>query len=376
MSSASANPGASKPDVAVCGSGIVAMACALALAQQPLEVALHRYSHAQHGQDVRAFALGAAAVALLESLKVWQALPPHAATPVHDMRVQGDDAGAVLRFSAWQQGTAELAFIVDAAALELALMQALRFAPRVHIRDAGAEPAQATLVVHAEGRGAAVVGARRVLHAYGQTAIAARLVADQAHAGLARQWFAHPDVLALLPLDAAAPGHGYALVWSLPDERAAALMAMGEAAFEQALHDATQAQAGQLRLASARARWPLALGHAEPVHGPGWVLVGDAAHVIHPLAGQGLNLGLGDVRSLAATLAQREAWRSVGDERLLARHARQRAAPVWAMSQLTDGLLHLFARPEPALRGLRNTGLSVFDHAGMLKRWLVAQAMR
>jgi 2-polyprenyl-6-methoxyphenol hydroxylase-like FAD-dependent oxidoreductase len=200
-------------------------------------------------------------------------------------------------------------------------------------------------------------------------------LSDHAHAGLARQWFRAPDVLALLPLDRPQPGHGLALVWSLPEERAQSLEALPAEGFEAALMEATGGEAGALRLASQRASWPLSLSRAQSVHGPGWVLVGDAAHVVHPLAGQGLNLGLADVQVLSRVLAQREAWRPLGDERLLGRYARERALDVRAMALLTDGLLRLFSRPEPWARELRNRGLALVDSATGLKRWLGARAL-
>jgi 2-polyprenyl-6-methoxyphenol hydroxylase-like FAD-dependent oxidoreductase len=104
------------------------------------------------------------------------------------------------------------------------------------------------------------------------------------------------------------------------------------------------------------------------------VLLGDAAHVVHPLAGQGLNLGLADVAVLARTIAAREPWRSVGDPRLLRRYARERAAPTWAMGELTGGLLQLFSHPAPTIRELRNRGMTLVDHLPPLKRWLNARA--
>jgi 2-polyprenyl-6-methoxyphenol hydroxylase-like FAD-dependent oxidoreductase len=104
------------------------------------------------------------------------------------------------------------------------------------------------------------------------------------------------------------------------------------------------------------------------------VLLGDAAHLVHPLAGQGLNLGLADVATLDAVLAEREPWRPVGDERLLRRYARRRAAPTRAMAQITDGLLHLFEHPTPLVRELRNRGLSLVNHLPSVKRWLGASA--
>jgi 2-polyprenyl-6-methoxyphenol hydroxylase-like FAD-dependent oxidoreductase len=105
------------------------------------------------------------------------------------------------------------------------------------------------------------------------------------------------------------------------------------------------------------------------------VLLGDAAHVVHPLAGQGLNLGLADVVALARVLGEREAWREPGDDKLLRRYARERLAPNWAMGQLTDGLLQLFAHPAPAVRELRNRGLTLVNHLPLVKRWLTARAL-
>ena len=330
--------------------------------------------------DVRAYALNAASRALLTDLKVWDALPADAVTPVDDMHIEGDVAGAALDFSAWQAGAEALAWIVDAAALEAALHTAARFAPHLAwVADAdAADAAGAALVVLAEGRASAsrqALGVNFHLRPYGHTALAARLVASAPHTGLARQWFRAPDVLALLPFDRPEPGRSYGLVWSMPTEQATALHSAPVAEFEAALADATAGAAGTLRLASLRATWPLALGHADRLCGPGWVLVGDAAHQVHPLAGQGLNLGLADAAALARLIALREPWRALGDETLLRRYARERAAPNQAMAALTDGLLHLFAQPRPMVRELRNRGLSLLNHLAPIKRYLTHRAL-
>ncbi|HET9823418.1 MAG TPA: FAD-dependent monooxygenase [Burkholderiaceae bacterium] len=361
-------------DVCVRGAGIVGRALALALSRHGFTVALQAPARAATGDDVRAYALNAESVALLQELKVWSALPADARTAVHDMRIEGDAFGSALTFSAWEQAVRELAWIVDVPALEAELDAALRYAPHVS-RVAHAVPAPLTVV--AEGRAAATresLGVDFDIEDYGQRGLAARLETDCPHAGLARQWFRAPDILALLPMDRPAAGRGYALVWSLPAARADALLALDAAAFEAELMQATGGAAGTLRLASARAAWPLALARAERVAGPGWALVGDAAHLVHPLAGQGLNLGLADVATLVRVLVAREPWRALGDERLLARYARERAGPTLAMAQLTDGLLKLFAHPSMWARTLRNRGLGLVQAAAPLKRWLASQA--
>ena len=371
----------SNVDVCIRGAGAVGLSLALSLARQGLRVGVVGEAPAAAPSlarpDVRAYALNDASRQLLATLKVWDALPADAVTAVHDMHIQGDAAAGVLEFSAWQQGCEALAWIVDAAELEAALRTAARFAPHLAWVDEGAA-AGAALTVLAEGKASArrdALGVRFHRQDYGHTAIAARLASNAPHLGLARQWFRSPDVLALLPFDRPVPQRSYGLVWSLPAERAAALQAASEADFEAALADATGGAAGALRLSGERASWPLALARADRLCGPGWVLVGDAAHLVHPLAGQGLNLGLADVASLAQVIAGREPWRGLGDEPLLRRYARERAGPTRTMALVTDGLLHLFAGQQPALRELRNRGMTLLDHAPPIKRLLTRRAL-
>jgi len=290
------------------------------------------------------------------------------------MRVCGDAPGGAIHFDADAMQMPALAWIVDAVELDNALRTAARFAP--HLR-AGSTSGRAALTVLAEGkdsRSREALGVPFHRRDYQQTALATRLLADGPHMGLARQWFRSPDVLALLPLDRPEPGRSLALVWSLPTPRAQELLQLPDAEFERELAQACGAAEGSLKLAASRCAWPLALGRAERLCGPGWVLVGDAAHQVHPLAGQGLNLGLADVVTLARVLCEREAWRGLGDAGLLHRYVRERAAATQAMAGLTDTLLHLFAASPPWIRELRNRGLTLLDHLAPLKRALAARA--
>jgi 2-polyprenyl-6-methoxyphenol hydroxylase-like FAD-dependent oxidoreductase len=372
-------------DVCIRGAGIVGRTLALLLARDRLRVGLVRDSAPAGGaaSDVRAYALNAASRDLLERVRAW----PDAAHagPVLAMDVHGDEGGRV-QFSAQAQGVPALAWIVDVQALQQRLGEALRYQPLVEWLDA---PQPAALSVICEGRASTTRGEFGVqfqVLPYPQRAIAARLRCEKPHGQVARQWFADCEVLAFLPLgDAAVTGGGVdaptaggnsvAVVWSVQEQRAPALLAMEPAAFEAQLEAASHHCLGKLTLASERAAWPLQLAHADRWCGPGWALAGDAAHVVHPLAGQGLNLGLSDARELAQVLHEREYWRTVGDMKLLRRYERARKADVLAMGAATDGLQQLFAQAAEPWATVRNWGMTGFDRSGLLKHWLARQAM-
>lgn len=367
-------------DILVKGRGAVGSSLALSLAAQGLSVGIAGAADSARADDVRTYALNAASVALLTELKIWDGLPADAISPVYDMVVSGDAAaerpGGRLSFSAWQQGVRELAVIVDAAALDAQFAAALRFSPHIRSVDADTPAALTALCEGRDSASRAALGVAFDRKPYGHRALATRLVADRPHQGVARQWFgAGGEVLALLPFERPESGHSYGLVWSCAEERAQALQALDEASFEHELQAATQGAAGLLKLGGARASWPLVLARAGAVSGPSWVLLGDAAHLVHPLAGQGLNLGLGDVAALSAVIAARERWRPLGDERLLRRYARERLAPTLAMGQLTDGLQRLFAHPSTAAQDLRNRGLDALNQLAPVKRWLTQRAL-
>ena len=378
-------------DVCVSGSGAVAMSLALALSAEGWHVAWSRAPESNKPQqaDVRTYALNARAIALLERLRVWPALKAFA-SPVYEMAIQGD-AGGAMTFSAWQQNVAELTWIVDAAALERLLNDALRFAPRVEVvpplSEQGVPPVKASLLAICEGKHSgtrAALGVEFSRKEYGHWGVATRLKAARPHNGVARQWFRSPDILALLPFNQPDPEASYGLVWSVPQDRARHLQSLTPEDFAVELNDAIRQSdaaaadlVGELTVEAPIAAWPLALAQADRWTGAGWVLLGDAAHQVHPLAGQGLNLGLADVDTLVDVLREaklKEPWRQAGDERILSRYVRRRQWPTQAMSGLTDGLLHLFADERAPLKDVRNLGMSLVERLGPVKQWLVGRA--
>ncbi|WP_427913796.1 FAD-dependent monooxygenase [Ramlibacter sp. MMS24-I3-19] len=358
-------------DVCIRGAGIVGRSLALLLAAERLRVGLVDLQPAP-GSDVRAYALNAASRQLLESVRAW---PDEAhATPVLGMEVHGDEDGTV-HFHAGQSPA--LAWIVDVPALEQRLAEALRFQPSVTTLTA---PAEAALTIVCEGRASSTradFGVEYDIRPYGQHAVAARLRSERPHGHVARQWFANGEVLALLPLGGQTAGegaHDVALVWSVQQERSERLLHCDAQEFATLVSAASQQALGSLQLASERAAWPLQLARADRWTGPGWALAGDAAHTVHPLAGQGLNLGLADARTLAQVLHEREYWRGVGDPKLLRRYERARKADVLSTGAVTDGLQQLFAQDHAAWTAFRNWGMRGFEAASPLKSWVVRQA--
>ena len=369
-------------DICIRGAGIVGRTLALLLARERLRVGLVvRPSAASAGDssgagDVRAYALNAKSRALLESLRCW----PDAlhATEVLAMQIKGD-AGGEVNFSAAQLKVPGLTWIVDVPTLEAQLAQALRFQPQIELLDA---PQPADLTVICEGKASstrAEFGLDFEVTPYPQTAIAARLRCETAHAQTACQWFSQGEILAFLPLEGP-EGNSVAIVWSVMRERVAELLNRSEAGFCQQLEVASSGRLGKLSLISARSAWPLQSAHAQRWAGShaggAWVLAGDAAHNVHPLAGQGLNLGLSDVAMLAKTLHERDYWRKVGDEKLLRRYERSRKAEVLVMDRTMDGLQRLFSRQGASWQAVRNWGMNGFEHSGLVKQWVARQAMQ
>ncbi|MEO8537474.1 MAG: FAD-dependent monooxygenase, partial [Betaproteobacteria bacterium] len=290
-------------------------------------------------------------------------------------------------------GERALAWIVEERALRAALLPAVhapgidfvtdaRFASLAWTGTGGTltlddgRRFSGSLIVAADGIGSWVRRAAGIVaeaRPYGQQGIVANFSCEVAHHGCARQWFrADGGVLAWLPL----PGRRLSIVWAAPDAQAAELMAQDGDAFAAGVANAGGDVLGELRLITPRAAFALQSLRPPTSVAHRLALVGDAAHGVHPLAGQGVNLGFGDAAALSAVLSERGPVGDPGAPILLERFARRRAEPVLAMHTVTDGLVRMFGPRTPWLRTLRNAGLTAVDRLPMLKRALAQPALR
>jgi 2-octaprenyl-6-methoxyphenol hydroxylase len=387
-------------DVLIAGAGLVGLALAPALANAGLSVALVDHAAvalpdapaAGEDWDTRIYAISPGSAEFLRAEGAWQGLAAERIAPVESMRIEGD-AGALLGFSAYELGERALAWIVEERALRAALVPLVHAAgvavraPRTlsslavarddaTLRFADGEALTARLVVGADGVRSWVRDAAGIptsTRPYGQIAVVANFVCERAHRGRAHQWFlGDGGILAWLPL----PGRRMSMVWSAPEARARSLLALAPEALAVQVAAAGGHALGALTCVTPSAGFPLQLVRPRSVSAHRLVLVGDAAHGLHPLAGQGVNLGFGDAEALAAILRERGALRDPGASLLVDRYARRRAEPVLAMQTVTDGLARLFGIATPWIRSLRNAGMAAVDRLPPAKRLLAQSALR
>jgi ubiquinone biosynthesis UbiH/UbiF/VisC/COQ6 family hydroxylase len=384
-----------KPDIVIVGGGLAGAALARALRGESLALVARERppAPASEGFDSRIYAISPGNAAFLGELEAWARMPAARVTPVHAMRVHGDDGRALLEFDAYAAGAAVLAWIVEDGLLQDALWRGLEAQDRlallapaqcqsltaaekriqVTLRDGRA--IEASLAVGADGarsfvRGQAGIAAQET--AYGQTAVVANFACARPHRNVAYQWFQGGPVLALLPL----PGDHVSMVWSASDAQAARLMALAPEVLASEVGEASGGALGELSPVTPARGFPLRRIHAARMVAPRVALAGDAAHVVHPLAGQGANLGFRDARELAAVLGAREPFRDPGDLRLLRRYERARAGAILAMRGVVHGLFSLFEASDPFRARLRNAGLNLTDRLPVLKNVLIRHAMR
>ncbi|HEX5343911.1 MAG TPA: FAD-dependent monooxygenase [Duganella sp.] len=391
-------------DICIVGNGAIAKTAALGLAQAGLSVTLLgppapppalAAASADQGWDARVYALNHTAHKLLSSLRVWDALDHARVAPVDAMQVYGDGpAAGGLAFDAYGAHADTLTWILEDRNLNQALDAALRFAQNVKqatgraiglLRAEDSATVQlddgssikAALVVGADGAQSWVRGQCDIgfdYRSYNQRAVVSNFACELPHHGVAFQWFTGAEgIVALLPL----PGNQVSLVWSAPEALADTLRAESAQQIADRLAAYAHEKLGALTpLQPELVRdFPLRLIRPHKMTSARVALIGDAAHVVHPLAGHGMNLGFADVAQLVKTLSEREPHRSIGDDRVLARYERARKEDVLLMQLTTDGLARLFETDIEPLRVVRNFGLNLLDKLPVLKRRLISHAM-
>ena len=400
-------------DVIIVGAGLVGASFALAMKDSGLKIALVESATPAEPPTEwvsRVYAISPGSVEFLSEIGAWPHTIPHGLQPIADrsplvgkfdaariapvlgMHIYGDDGKAYLKFDAHQSGLAELAVIAEARWMQHGLWGALQGQENLELicparcaslrlqeeiavlRLEDGRELRAPLVVGADGRESwvrAQAGMDAEPAPYRQMGVIANFETELPHGDVAWEWFRGDGVLAFLPL----PGNRISIVWTAFEEHAAELMALQPDEFCHQVMAASANALGELRLLNQPAAFPLRLLHLEHMVKSRVALIGDAAHNVHPLAGQGVNLGFQDARELAKVLKSRGPQPDCGDYFLLRRYERARKADVLAMQLVTDGLQKLFNNRNPALKLARNFGLSLTGSMTWLKNSLVQHAV-
>lgn len=369
-------------DIAVVGGGMVGASLALAAAGAGLRVALLERKEperdwSQPGYDLRVSALTRASQVILQNLGAWRHMQAMRVTPYERMQVWERLGSGEIDFDAADIGEPDLGHIVENRVIVAALWRELDAQPGVEylagktVRALELDSMQARLLfedgsdlsaqllVGADGarsRLRELAGIGHLGRDYDQQAVVATVLAEEGNAATAWQRFMPLGPLALLPLER----ERFSIVWSTSPEQARELLELPPPQFEARLTRASEGVCGRLSLDGERAAFPLRLQHANAYVRPGLALVGDAAHVIHPLAGQGVNLGLLDAAVLSDVLvAARQSGQPLGGLGVLRRYERGRKGHNLAVQFAMDGFKHLFSNSHPGLYLMRNLGLGL-----------------
>ena len=384
-------------DIAIVGAGMVGATLALTLARDGFEVAVVESRapapwRAEDEVDLRVVALAASSIALLERLDVWWAIRAARACAYRRMRVWDSLAPGHLDFDATDEGADALGYIVENRLIQHVLWQALQADRRIalhcpakvaateiegerralHLADGGSIAAR--LVVAADGADSALrdmlaIGTQD--RDYAQRAIVAHVRTERAHEDTAWQRFISGGTIAFLPL---ADGRS-SIVWSVPNAEAERLLALDDSAFRNELGAAVDFRLGAITGCTARAAFPLRMKLADDYAAPRFALIGDAAHVVHPLAGQGVNLGLRDVDELCDALREaRDAKRDFAVEAVLRRYERRRRSDSAIAAYAFDAIQRIFGSDSRPLAALRGFGLDVVNTIAPLKRFFSSRA--
>ena len=384
-------------DIVIVGGGMVGAALACALGNSALKVALLDRSPAMHppekGYDLRVSALTLASRALFENLGAWDGMARRRVSRVAEMRVWSGADSSAIHFNAAEIGEPALAFIVENSVIQTALIERLRQFTNIHhlspveisditLADNGAvvtlkdgRSLHAKLLVGADGADSEVrraAGIETQSLNLNQKGIVATVTTEKLHEATARQNFLSTGPLAFLPLD---EPRTCSIVWSADTARADQLLALDDAAFISELQNTFGNSLGKIKTIGPRAGFPLALSHAKAYTASHLALVGDAAHTVHPLAGQGVNLGFLDAATLAEVLLDAAAkQKDIGAHAVLRRYERWRKGDNLPMVSITGGFKYLFGNDLPVVSQLRNLGLDLTNTVTPIKNFIMRRA--
>lgn len=390
-------------DLIIVGAGMVGSTLALALKDSGLDVLLVDASplrsapfSPEHAFEPRVVALSIASQRILEQVNAWPGIIQRRASPYRHMHVWDGSGTGKIDFSASSVHAEVLGHIVENRIVQDALLDQLHDSPvallahsrLAQLRRSGTgwlvqledgSNIRSPLIIAADGANSTVrrlAGCATREWDYLHHAVVTSIRCEKPHQATAWQRFTDEGPLALLPLQHSDGQHWCSIVWSLPEERAQQVMALDDAAFCAALGDASEHRLGRIEHADPRYSIPLRQRHAKRYVEPGLALIGDAAHSIHPLAGQGVNLGLLDAAVLAEVLLHGlQRGENIASQRLLSRFERRRMPHNLAMMAAMEGFQHLFQADALAIRWLRNSGLSLVDNLSEAKALFIRQAL-
>lgn len=379
-------------DVLIIGGGVVGLTTALALAQRDYQVAIvdsGTFKLPDEKPDLRVYAINQASQQLFKQLGVWEFFNPANVSPYQHMHVWDAANQACIDFDARMVASNELGAIIDEATIKRALLQKIVDEKKIHCfpssRVDRVEPGEelisvfsgennwtSRLLIVADGGESPT---RQLLKVpittwpYHQHALVATVYTEKPHEKTAYQVFNKEGPLAFLPLN---DPQQCSIVWSTTPQQAQRLTSMEETDFNQALNQAFAGKLGNVQLMSKRHQFPLIMRHAKNYAGKNWLLMGDAAHTIHPLAGLGLNVGLAD---LAAWLNILDSTSSkIISKKMLGTYQRQRKYNVWQLIMLLQGLKSFFANPLSPIVAIRGLGISACNQLTPIKKLFIDHA--
>lgn len=387
-------------DILITGGGIVGSTLALALARSGFHVtlidALPKATRRKAGFDGRSYAMALATTRMLRALELWDELAPNA-QPMNEIKVSDGRAGSrpspfFLHFDHTEIGSEPMGYMVEDRHARVALLNAESETPGVeHIAatrvvDQQVTPGRATvtletgetlsapLLIGCDGRASGTAhraGIKRTEWSYGQTSLVCALDVEMPHRGVAHQLFLPQGPLAILPLTENRVG----VVWTEANARAQAISAMSDAEYLAILRPRFGDFLGDISLAGERFTYPLSLSLAQSFVAERVALVGDAAHGLHPIAGQGLNAGMKDVAALTETLTEaRRRGEDIGSETVLPRYASWRRFDTATLALATDSFNRLFSNDSQTLRGLRDLGMGAVNAIPALRNSFMREA--